>query len=650
MNPFSFYVKALVLFLCIWISAPRLDAQFQCNPSLTIEPAYDCATAAISTFSGTGNGFACDLEGLCVSSYNAPMLWNPPPFCTANSVLNNPIWLAIKVDGDILDLDVFTYGCNGEGVQWALYEACGNLFNTVACQSNPIIPAGIHFNIYAPVTPGGIYYLMLDGSNSCACNFEFHVNQGTSPVSVGDPFNTDLTGKSTVCSGEWVVYRFNGFSYAQRYEWSFNGATYYTVHPEAIISFDNLSPGTYPLCVKGTNDCDEEGKTLCWDIRVADDTLTIEETLYTCPGDSVLFQGKMFSAGEYDSIPYNGTASCIAFVNLEVKEYQLPADTTLTVLLCADQDSLTYNGNTYEVNSTYHNIPFEDKQGCRFTGNLNVLKTDISVLSIHSSKDELPCSGQDTALLTLNGHLAPQENILSETYRWTGFWNTILGTDRTLVVANPGEYFLEITIYLKNPDELIGLPDGIACVSRLKYVVHDSNVPFPPPQPGITPPAPNSPLYVINILNKEEYISGTRFIWTVPEGIQYTDPGDGSIILDLPEKGTYRICVYAKDFCGTSEETCFEIEVNETLSASSRQIKGVRLIQNPVDNSLNFDITAGNRLFLKIFDMQGRMISAGKEVNTGLCSIDIHHLIPGVYIYQFTDKYGLEETGKFIKK
>lgn len=648
MNPFSFYVKTLVLFLCICICALR-EAQSQCNPSLAVEPAYDCATAATSPFTSASNGFACDLEGLCISSYDAPMLPNTPLFCAANSVLNNPIWLAIKVDGDILDLDVFTYGCNGQGVQWALYGACGNLFNTIACQSNPVLPAGIPFNISAPVTPGNIYYLVLDGANSCACNFEFHVNQGTSPVSVGDPINMALTGKSTVCSGEAVPYHFAGFSYAQRYEWSFNGATYYTNDPEAIISVDTLSPGIYSLCVKGTNDCDEEGKTLCWDIQVADDTLTVEETLYTCPGDSVLFQGEMFSAGEYDSIPYSGTASCIAFVNLKVKEYQLPADTTLTVFLCADQDSLVYNGSTYEANVMYHDIPFENGQGCRFTGNLNVLKADISALSIHSSKDELPCSGQDTALLTLNGHLAPQESILSETYRWTGFWNTTLGTDRTLVVGSPGEYFLEITTYLKNP-ELIGVPGGTACVSRLKYIVQDSDVSFPPPQPGIIPPAPNSALYVINILNKEQYIGGTRFIWTVPEGIQYTNQGDGSIVLDLPEKGTYKICVYAKDICATSEETCFEIEVDETVSTSSRQIKGIRLIQNPVDNSLNFDITAGSRLFLKIFDMQGRMISAGKEVSTGQCSIDIHHLVPGVYIYQFTDKYGLKESGKFIKK
>ncbi|HQN57446.1 MAG TPA: hypothetical protein PLR24_09425, partial [Saprospiraceae bacterium] len=70
-----------------------------CNPELTIEPAFTCQTAAQSAINGQGTGFVCDLEGFCINTASGvPQLPNPIPFCSANSVLNNPIWFSFIAD------------------------------------------------------------------------------------------------------------------------------------------------------------------------------------------------------------------------------------------------------------------------------------------------------------------------------------------------------------------------------------------------------------------------------------------------------------------------------------------------------------------------------------------------------------------------
>ena len=653
MKALSTYYKYAILFFLISDYNNNLNAQ--CNPDLPQYPAYDCYIAASSAVNGDGNGFICDLDNYCVSSFDAPVLNQAWPFCSPNAVLNNPIWISFIADNSgLLDLSINTYGCTGEGIQWALYDQCGQFFNSVACHANPPITSNTTFEIVTPVNPGSAYYLVLDGSNGTSCNFEFNVNSGISPVPVGEPYNSELSGSREVCPGSIITYSFSGIQYATQYTWTLPGGNVIkTDEPRIDYMFpQGMAEGVYQLCVSGANECDQDNaESLCWDINVVYNKVQ-EDTLYTCPGDSIMYQGQLYGPGTYDSLPYFGSVLCVNFVNLTVLEGDVPADTTYKVLICGDQNDFIYNGNIYEAGNTYPNEIFESDALCLYPASLQIEKTDTSDLQIYGSKTSLACFGQDTATLYLTGNISPSDRLLNETYIWTGFTGAIIGTGRILIVQQPGEYFLEVISTFGNPSELIDIPEIISCTTRLKFILPDNSVPFPDPVLELDSSQPDAGIYNLNIANAAQFIGGTVFVWQVPSGIEYDVTGNGSISLYLPEKGTYQVCVYAKDICSTSDQVCFDVSVDKTLGNKTNEINGIKLIQNPVVDILRFDFKnlKNDKYSLKVFDINGKAVINMEESVLGYeLNLNVEKILSGVYLYRLTNENGQIKTGKFIK-
>lgn len=653
MNAFSTYLKLTIFFLA-WINC-RNNLNAQCNPDLFIDPAYDCTTAYLSAINGYGAGFVCTLDDYCVSSSGAPNLNPPIPFCTFNSVLNNPMWFSFVTDDTgLLDLSVFTSGCDGEGIQWALYDQCGLYFNAVACQSNPVIPAGFPFEIVSPVAPHTTYYLVMDGANNTNCHYRFKVNSGITPVMVGEPLSSQLTGDIDVCPGSTITYSFSGIQYATDYEWTLpSGFVVNTNGPQVTVNFNQgMAEGVYQLCVTGNNECDQvDNPTLCWDINVVYNKVH-NETLYTCPGDSLIYNGQLFAPGIYDSIPYSGQVLCANLVNLTILENYVPLDTTFNILICAEETNFKYNDKIYESGNIYNDEIFQNESLCEFNAALQVDNIDTSNLQIYASKTSLACFGQDTASLYLTGHVNPTDRLINETYIWRGFTGAILGTERLLNVTQPGEYFLEIISTFSNPSELADIPKNINCTSNLKFILPDNSVPFPDPILQINSSQPESGIYNLKIENFDQFIGGTVFVWQVPDGVEYDIFSNGLISLYLPVKGDYEICVYAKDICSTSDQVCFDVNVDKTLGQKTNVINGIKLIQNPVLDILKFDFKnlKNDSYSIKVFDINGKTIINTEESVFGYeLNLNVETIISGVYLYRITNENGQVMTGKFIK-
>lgn|GEM_PF-3374556 len=174
--------RLLYLFCFLFFSYNYGNSQcdLPCNDNLSIEPAYDCNTAATSLVNANGPGYAYRLDSFCTGTLVVPGLSAPPPFCDLGScVLNNPIWYSFIPTGPTLDIEVCPGPCvNGKGIQWALYNQCDNLAEPIACWCSDRLPGDSLFSINADVIPGSSYYLVIDGFSGASCDLKFKVNEG----------------------------------------------------------------------------------------------------------------------------------------------------------------------------------------------------------------------------------------------------------------------------------------------------------------------------------------------------------------------------------------------------------------------------------------------------------------------------------------
>jgi len=648
MTTFKNLTKSLLAF---FISFTIInDTSGQCNPELNVIPANDCFTAAQAVF-GNGNAFACDLVGLCLNSDDALPLPNPIPFCAANSVLNNPMWISfVADDSGFIDLIITNNVCTG-GTQWALYDQCGNYFNTIACQSFPVIPPNTPFNIYSEVVPGNLYYLVIDGANGATCNYIFQSATGVANVSVGAPLDSVLSGDLTVCPEQTGHYNFAGFQFANNYTWTFDGIIKTSDLPEINFSMGGRPLGTYQLCVTATNGCDEIGQSMCWDIEVVDGN-HIEESVYTCPGDSALYQGHLYAPGIYDSLPYSGPLICVSSVTLTVTERSVPIDIIYDVVICDGQQFFNYQGVNYMVDSLYEDVIFESNNRCPFPAGLIVSKNDAATLEILADRNSLPCISDDKATLSLEGNIISAHDLLDETYVWRDESGNILGTLRSIEVGKPGIYTLLVTSTFSNPKELIGLTDKIICTRDFSFIIENEDAPMVAPIIKSSVINPQLGKYMYEVENIGDYPLGTEFIWAIPPGVNFTDIDTGIITLDIVNEGTYTLCVQAFYPCGASEEVCIELMIQTGMNTSKNQLPEIKILTNPVGDFLSFNMSKVKNipLNLHLIDLQGIIKYEGRHTNMErMVNVDVKSFTPGIYFYEFISKDGLRSTGKFIK-
>jgi len=645
----SYFSKInFILFIALVFSIKNLSAQ--CNPLLTTIPGLSCEEAANSAIGdGSSNGFLCSLDGYCTSNLNAPPLPIPIPFCTANSVINNPIWFSFKADeSGILNVDVTPDNCTGD-IQWALYDQCGNYFDAIACQSNPTLPSDQSFNISSLIDPGNIYYMLIDGANGGQCNFEFHSSSGIANTPLGDLIDPTLSNNVAVCTGENKSYSFGGYQFASSYQWTFNGQEVgITGGPHIEFIIPPVEEGTALLCVTALSSCDPETKQICWDIEV-NSAQTIDLDLYVCKGDSLVFQNIYYKAGQYQIEDQNPN-DCIALIELSVLEYDVNTEDTIQVDVCPGTSNFEYNGINYAIGQVYEDVVFENDGRCEFGAKMLVSPINISGLSISSTLEEIPCSQPTLATLSLNGDIVAANELISQTYIWTKTGSGFMGSGRTLDVMMPGDYHLEVTSIFKNPKILIDVNTEFVCIHSFRYVIKDSQNIFSTPIIQIESSSPQNGDYILSAL---PLISFGTYIWSVPDNVESEQLPGGKIKLHFDEIGEYSICVYVADFCSVSDEACFYLNIGELSKTKQTSFDDMITIrQNPVSSELIFETKSivANQFNLNIYDINGerKLIESYTNIGSDI-SANVEQLSPGMYIYQINSGQDMIKTGKFIK-
>ena len=627
----------------------RKHARAGCNPALTIEPAFDCFTAAQSAVNGTGTGFVCDLEGFCINTGDVPQLNPPIPFCSSNSVLNNPIWFSFIADATgILDIDVLPSGCSG-GIQWALYDQCGNYMSAVACQSNPVLPADQPFNIFvSPTNPGGTYYLVIDGANGASCNYEFHVNDGISPIEVGNPIGTNLTGNTNICGGATVNYSFPGIQYGTDYHWVLpDGSTKDSEGPSTSVTFpEGMTPGVYQLCVTASNDCDPntDAVPICWDITIGEEPI-LDEYGEVCPGDTYYFRGGSYPAGDY-SFNYLGPTgtSCDTTINLHVTNFTLTTTPDQQIFVCPGEQFAFISGVPVQVGTNANPLTFTDKNGCDSLVNyyVNELEAYGAIGAVPAS---LPCGGNAFSTLTLS----PDWGFFTvDSYgvEWFDVNNMSLGTGNSVNINNPGYYYAKVTWYKVN-NLLPGtdvMPTTILCEKLFDITIPAENS-------VLTAPVATGPTVlcagVSGTFQTDIQLGATSYSWEHTGGNVTGGGNQDNISLKYDVPGMYEICVNAVDACGPGPQSCFQIQVVPSAVVSMESNHAVCGVGDSLRAVIGQVPNVNDPLMQYLWtvvsgpDVSGVVFSAGNKPKTAVTVVQ-----PGLYTFYFSADYNGQGCGE----
>lgn len=169
------------------------------NYDLPAPPGDSCAEAPL--FCGE------NLDGFC--SNNGSATADPALDTVFGCPVENGQWIRFTPCETDVELTITTGNCvSGDGLEAAVLagDSCANFTQIQSC--TPLAPDVANSFTVSGLTPGEIYYLVIDGANGDACDYRIEVVSGISTevpqwVTVNDGY---VTGPSPVCVGDQANY------------------------------------------------------------------------------------------------------------------------------------------------------------------------------------------------------------------------------------------------------------------------------------------------------------------------------------------------------------------------------------------------------------------------------------------------------------
>ncbi|MGI9159782.1 MAG: gliding motility-associated C-terminal domain-containing protein [Saprospiraceae bacterium] len=254
----SFYFLFFSVLFSIFLHFETI-AQQNCPPPGFPNPGNTCVQAPI----------LCEnLDGYC-STINNNNVSQSFPGCPGWT-LNNDEWFAFYAGTTQISIEITPSDCqpgnnNGQGLQGAIYRACGPPWVSMdlqcQCTVNPFILESNNFIV------GQVYWIVLDGCGGSVCDYEVEVISGST---VGAPPANPgpIAGPMTVCQGQGVNYSIAQVPAATIYTWSMTPSlgTIGSNNNNATVTF--TTPGTTELCVSVANACYPNNTPSCKTITV----------------------------------------------------------------------------------------------------------------------------------------------------------------------------------------------------------------------------------------------------------------------------------------------------------------------------------------------------------------------------------------------
>lgn len=453
----------------------------------------------------------------------------PPSWCTS---IENNHFLAFTATSSSATFNIKCLDCTtGSGIQAAVLNSvdCENFGFTSPCFGN--ISVGETESLVADhLTPGTVYYLMIDGEAGALCNYS--INAPSLEI-------TASLVEACIPSNTQGIYSTEGIS-----EWSIDppGAGVILGSPiakEVLVNW--MQPGNAEICVEDPN-C--PGNTNCLPITIGQDSNTIVE-VDLCLGDSIKCGDDWFQTpGVYEPCyeSWLGCDSCITCIITIIPPVIVNFG---EITLCKDE--------CFEVGDTSFCTPgpnvktLESSLGCDSTVIFDLSFLDFNV--VIAPHDNIICPNQ-SVILDGSNSISPQ----NPTIEWTKFeTGEVVGNDLTLEVFEEGIYCLSIEDFVTNH------PDGGTCIECTEVL-----------KPAPSKPEIDAPDWLyqcygdINVLllNVLPDSTITNYDWTISTpNVFYEEPSEGNVAIHYHNINVAEICVTATNDCGVSEEDCITLQV-----------------------------------------------------------------------------------------
>ena len=294
------------------------------------------------------------------------------------------------------------------------------------------------FTAIEPLTIGQIYYVQLGTVETTVCDYTIEVIEGSTAVPELTTFSLDDV--QDPCLGEPVEYNVVNQQPLTDHVFTLDGDT---ISTQSTAEITYSQPGTYQLCITGSNPC-SQATPICYTITVNPPTTT-DTTAYLCPGECFdTPDTTLCNPGTYP-LTLTDRNGCDSIVNLTLIEQQSDV-TELEATIC-NGDTLRYLGQQYFAEGEYPAV-LTNQYGCDSTVNLQLRLAACPLAGTLSATDVRCHDGTD-------GSIRFQLASGSPPYRYgfrrlgggpSGDGTVALRNETTTLAGLPaGTYLIEVT-------------------------------------------------------------------------------------------------------------------------------------------------------------------------------------------------------------
>lgn len=365
-------------------------------------------------------------------------------------LMHNNMWFAFRAFESTVTFSAVSSNCDlPEGIQIAVYEGCQGpcLFFDYGCDASPVSVTATGLEI------GTIYYVVIDGCNGAICDIVFDISPLSAVIEPVPDASDQLQGPTEVCINGTFTYCIEPVIGVFRYEWTvppgvlvngMPGPIVYLPGPAgncADITF-GPTPGSGEICVRSLG-CNE-GLPKCISVTSAPFPETILPPIILCPEDvadySLPWDAPIQSTPgtkEYQQT-FQTEFNCDSLVKISVTVLA-PITTNLPPQYLCPGGCFLVGGEPYCTPGNYV-VSVPSSMGC--DSNVAFILVPISLNAQITQTDTLSCN---TTSITL--YSVVQSNV---TKVWKNASGLILGTADSLLVSQPGKYYLSVSSNLNS--------------------------------------------------------------------------------------------------------------------------------------------------------------------------------------------------------
>ncbi len=421
--------KLLFSIILLALQLPTFAQPAPCgpNPGMTSTCAEACVICDIDGFTGRNNLTA---QGQII-----------PNFCT--TIYNNINFISFIAGSEDIEIEVEVTNCTlNTGLEIGFFESsdCETFTSITDCDTDVAPNSTVTFTNFSPLTIGAHYYLIMDGSDGCICDWTFNVLSGSTEVSPINATGDISVETESTCPELPATFSVSDSPGATLFYWTTDGVAHSNLNQTTDISFPN--DGTYEVCVSAANACDEAAPNcITYQVRTPE-TLILDEVL--CDNDCLeVADTVLCESGEYEFhiTLENGCDSAI-FVSLEI----LPqAQAFIDINMCAE-DTFFVGSIPYTETGFYIDT-IATMMDCD-----SIVTLDLFIVECNIETDTgfiAPiCTGESNGFLTFS----VENGTPPFTYTWAhitdpsigGNGNTTLLDNNTIPNVPAGDYILEI--------------------------------------------------------------------------------------------------------------------------------------------------------------------------------------------------------------